>query len=192
MNAGRLVPRLSYIPLGGSRCSVKRQLLNLLTSVRHRLWHGALQFHLWGLYYGVLLIGEKFLYGKFLEKTKVLSRVYFFIVTVVGFEIFSAGSLSDIGSRICELVGVGTDGITSTESSYYALSYAVVILLAVVLSLPLVKWLKEKISGIKGGERTVRYAGYVICLLLLAVSTAYLVDGSYNPFLYFQVLRNAE
>lgn len=177
-----------YIPLGGSRCSVKRQLLNLLIVwFATGLWHGAAyNFILWGLYYGVLLIGEKFLYGKFLEKTKVLSRVYFFIVTVVGFEIFSAGSLSDIGSRICELVGVGTDGITSTESSYYALSYAVVILLAVVLSLPLVKWLKEKISGIKGGERTVRYAGYVICLLLLAVSTAYLVDGSYNPFLYFR------
>ena len=177
-----------YIPLGGNRCRQWRHILNLLIVwFATGLWHGAsYNFVLWGLYYGVLLIAEKYIYGRFLEKSRVISRVYFAAITVVGFEIFSASSPADIGVRLGELVGIGTTAITDTESTYYAKSYLLVLIVALALSLPLVKRLKERIGKIRHGAPIIQYSGYAVCLLLLCISTAYLVDGSYNPFLYFR------
>lgn len=177
-----------YFPLGGNRCKPARHILNLLIVwFATGLWHGAsYNFILWGLYYGILLICEKYIYGKLLGKSKVISHIYFIIITVVGFEIFSASSFSDIGVRLGELIGIGTAALADTVSTYYFKSYLFVLLSAVVLSLPAVKFVKEKTIKLRCGTSFVKYSGYIICMLLLLVSTSYLVDGSYNPFLYFR------
>lgn len=177
-----------YIPLGGSRCTAGRNILNMLIVwLATGLWHGAeYNFLLWGLYYGILIVAERFIYGKFLEKSRVLSRIYFAAVTVIGFEIFSASSLPDIAFRLGELVGIGTTAAFNVESLYYLRSYAVILFAALLFSLPLSKLLKGRIGRLRGGINIAKCCEYVVCLLMLCVCTAYLVDGSYNPFLYFR------
>lgn len=178
-----------YFPLGGSRVGTGRHIVNLLIVwFATGLWHGAeYNFVIWGLFYGVLIICEKHVYGKFLEKSRILSRIYFAIVTVVGFEIFDASSFKSIGIRIGELFGIGTESFANGFSLYYAKSYIVVILLAFALAMP---WLKNLVARAKQKspklETAIVASECVLSLVLLVVSTAYLVDGSYNPFLYFR------
>ncbi|MEA4832194.1 MAG: MBOAT family O-acyltransferase [Oscillospiraceae bacterium] len=177
-----------YIPMGGNRVNPTRHIFNLLVVwFATGLWHGAAyNFILWGLYYGVLLTAEKFLYIKHLEKSELFSHIYFILITVTGFEIFSANSLADIAKRFGELVGIGAAGFTNTESSYYSLSYLTVLIIAVVLSVPLLKNLMNKFEKHRYFNATYKYSAYAACIGLLIISTAYLIDGSYNPFLYFR------
>lgn len=178
-----------YFPMGGSRVKPARHILNLLIVwMVTGLWHGAAyNFILWGLWYGVLIVAEKYLYGKWLERSHVLSRVYFVLITVIGFEIFDASDFADILERIGALFGVGTVGFSNTLATYSLGNYAVVALLALVLATPLLpkafaaisrRWEKVQIP--------LSVCSQVLALVLLIVSTAYLVDGSYNPFLYFR------
>ena len=178
-----------YFPMGGNRVKPLRHIFNLLVVwAVTGLWHGAeYNFILWGLWYGILIIAEKYIYGKWLEKSHVLSRIYFIFITVLGFEIFSASDFADITKRIGELFGVGTTGITSASSVYYAKSYLAIFILAIVLSLPLVmNGIRELQAKSKALCTVIRAASGVAAMVILFVCTAYLVDGSYNPFLYFR------
>ncbi len=176
-----------YIPLGGNRVKVSMHILNILIVwFLTGLWHGAAyNFIIWGLYYTVLLILEKYVYGKFLAKHSFISYVYFVIITIVGFEIFNASSLSSLSKSFLELFGIGTNGFTNLLTNYYIRSYIVVIILSVICAKPLFK----KISILKQNRivnKFLEYAEPVTCILLLTLCLAYLVDGSYNPFLYFR------
>ena len=176
-----------YIPLGGNRVKVSRHILNIfIVWFLTGLWHGAAyNFIIWGLYYAVLLILEKYVYGKFLAKHSFISYIYFVIITIIGFEIFSASSLSSLSKSFLELFGIGTNGLTNLLTDYYIKSYIVVIILSAICATPLFK----KISIFKQNKKINKFLDYaepVACILLLIICLAYLVDGSYNPFLYFR------
>lgn len=177
-----------YFPMGGSRVKPVRHILNLITVwFVTGMWHGAeYNFILWGLYYCVLLILEKFFYGKYLERSKILSHVYFAIITVCGFMLFHTEDLSLLPARLGELIGVGTTGFTDTVSTFNVTSYLPTVIIAIIGATPLVKKLGEYLR-VRAKLANAALIGTQICAYaMLVLSTAYLIDGSYNPFLYFR------
>ena len=174
-----------YIPLGGSRVGKWKLLRNLLLVwAATGLWHGAAwNFVLWGLFYAVLLIAEKFALLPKLQKHPAIGRVYTLLFVLLGFVLFDAPSLSAAASRIAGLFGGAGAGV---ESLYYLRSYAVVLLLAVLGATPLPKRLlvrlrKNRVCGV-----LLDVLEPIVLVALLALCTAYLIDGSFNPFLYFR------
>ena len=177
-----------YFPMGGSRVKPARHILNLITVwFVTGMWHGAeYNFILWGLYYCVLLILEKFFYGKYLERSKILSHVYFAIITVCGFMLFHTEDLRLLPARLGELIGMGTTGFTDTVSTFNVTSYLPTVIIAIIGATPLVKKLGEYLR-VRAKLANAALIGTQICAYaMLVLSTAYLIDGSYNPFLYFR------
>ncbi len=177
-----------YFPMGGSRVKPARHILNLITVwFVTGMWHGAeYNFILWGLYYCVLLILEKFFCGKYLERSKILSHIYFAIITVCGFMLFHTEDLSLLPARLGELIGMGTTGFTDTVSTFYVTSYLPTVIIAIIGATPLVKKLGEYLR-VRAKLANAALIGTQICAYaMLVLSTAYLIDGSYNPFLYFR------
>lgn len=176
-----------YIPMGGNRVPVLRYVLNILVVwFLTGLWHGAAyNFILWGLYYGLLLILEKLLLQGLLQKGKALSHLYLIFITIIGFILFDASSIMDAVYTCGRLLGIGAV-FTNVASTYYAKSYALILIIATVLSTPLLRNAYHAVAGNKKVVIARNILEPVVCLLILAVSTAYLVDGSYNPFMYFR------
>lgn len=177
-----------YFPMGGSRVKPARHILNLITVwFVTGMWHGAeYNFILWGLYYCVLLILEKFFYGKYLERSKILSHIYFAIITVCGFMLFHTEDLSLLPARLGELIGMGTTSFTDTASTFYVTSYLPTVIIAIIGATPLAKKLGEYLR-VRAKLANAALIGTQICAYaMLVLSTAYLIDGSYNPFLYFR------
>ena len=174
-----------YIPLGGSRVGKWKLLRNLLLVwAATGLWHGAAwNFVLWGLFYAVLLIAEKFALLPKLQKHPALGRVYTLLFVLLGFVLFDAPSLSAAASRIAGLFGGAGAGV---ESLYYLRSYAVVLLLAVLGATPLPKRLLARLRQNRVCGVLLDVLEPIVLVALLALCTAYLIDGSFNPFLYFR------
>ena len=174
-----------YIPLGGSRVGKWKLLRNLLLVwAATGLWHGAAwNFVLWGLFYAVLLIAEKFALLPKLQKHPTLGRVYTLLFVLLGFVLFDAPSLSAAASRIAGLFGGAGAGV---ESLYYLRSYAVVLLLAVLGATPLPKRLLARLRKNRVCGAILDVLEPIVLVALLALCTAYLIDGSFNPFLYFR------
>lgn len=170
-----------YIPLGGSRVKRGRHLFNILVVwMLTGFWHGAAwNFIIWGLYFAVLLVIEKTFLLKYLERTKVLSHIYVLFAVVVSFVIFNASSITQVMADIGGMFGRGDLPLVSGEALYYLKSYAAIGILAIVGATPLPKKIVSKWKGLQ-------YAEPVVLLVLLIMITAYLVDGSFNPFLYFR------
>lgn len=177
-----------YIPLGGNRVSVPRHLLNIFVVwMLTGFWHGAAwNFIIWGLYFAVLLIIEKVWLLKYLKKSRVLSHIYVIIVALVSFVIFDAANMGQAFEYIKAMFGAGGYPIISTELMYYFRSYAVVLIVAIIGATPLPKKLWNKISKTVVGENIMTVAEPLAISALFLICTAYLVDGSYNPFLYFR------
>ncbi len=176
-----------YIPLGGSRVGKWKLLRNLLLVwAATGMWHGAAwNFLLWGLFYAVLLIAEKFALLPKLQKHPALGRVYTLLFVLLGFVLFDAPTLTAAGSRIAGLFG-GAGAGAGVQSLYYLKSYAVVLLLAVLGATPLPKRL---LAGLRKNRVCAVAADVLeplVLVALLALCTAYLIDGSFNPFLYFR------
>ncbi|MHB8963638.1 MAG: MBOAT family O-acyltransferase [Saccharofermentanales bacterium] len=176
-----------YIPMGGNRVPVMRYVLNILVVwFLTGLWHGAeYNFILWGLFYGLLLLVEKYLLKGFLQKGKVLPHLYLIFITIIGFILFDASSVKDAIQTCGRLFGIGAD-FTNITSTYYAKSYSLIIIIAAVLSTPLLRNAFTVASRHNRGEMAQNILKPVVCMLILAISTAYLIDGSYNPFMYFR------
>ncbi len=170
-----------YIPLGGSRVKRGRHLFNILVVwMLTGFWHGAAwNFIIWGLYFAVLLVVEKTFLLKYLERSKVLSHIYVLFTVVVSFVIFNASSITQVLADIGGMFGKGGLPLVSAEALYYLKSYAVIGVLAIVGATPLPKKIVSRWKGLQ-------YAEPVVLLVLLIMITAYLVDGSFNPFLYFR------
>lgn len=189
-----------YIPLGGNRTGKSRHLFNILVVwVLTGVWHGAdWNFIIWGLMFAVILALEKFIYGKRLEKIPVLSHVYMFFVILISFVVFdatsvynadgvqTAGAFDTIVARIGGMFGAGNIPLASTEAIYNLRSYGFVIAIAIVGSTPLLKNLVLKIKANRTGEKIINVLTPVTAAVLLVAVTAYLADGSFNPFLYFR------
>lgn len=170
-----------YIPLGGSRVKKARMFFNILVVwMLTGFWHGAAwNFVIWGLYFAVLLIIEKVFLLKYLDKTKVLNRIYVLFAVVISFVIFNAATMYEAVSYIGGMFGVGGIPLCSAEAIYYLRSFAVIFVLAIIGATPIPKKIATKI-------KVMQYIEPIVLLALLAVITAYLVDGSFNPFLYFR------
>ena len=170
-----------YIPLGGSRVKKGRHIFNILIVwMLTGFWHGASwNFIIWGLYFAVLLVVEKTFLLKYLERSKVLSHIYVLFTVVVSFVIFNASSITQVLADIGGMFGKGGLPLVSAEALYYLKSYAVIGVLAIVGATPLPKKIVSRWKGLQ-------YAEPVVLLVLLIMITAYLVDGSFNPFLYFR------
>ena len=170
-----------YIPLGGSRVGMVRLIINLLIVwMLTGFWHGAeWNFILWGLYFAVLLIVEKLFLLKWLNHSKVISRIYVLLLVVISFVIFNAGSINEAFVYIGGMLGVGDYPLVSTEALYYLKDYLFVLIIAIVGATNFPKYFVTKF-------KTLQWLEPIVLIALLVVSTAYLVDGSFNPFLYFR------
>ena len=177
-----------YIPLGGSRCSRIRHIFNILVVwMATGFWHGAAwNFVFWGLFYAVLLMAEKFFLLPALKKGRVLPHVYVLLAVTLGFVLFDAASLKDALHQLGTLFGAGTASGLGTEALYMLRSYGVVLALAVLGATPLPAMLWKKAQEAKSLAPVLTVAEPLGTLALLALCTAFLVDGSFNPFLYFR------
>lgn len=177
-----------YIPLGGSRVTPARQLRNILAVwLLTGLWHGAAwNFVLWGLLFALLLMAEKRFLLPVLKKHSLLSRVYMLLVLPVSFVLFNAGSVREALSSVGAMFGLGGLPLWNAETLYYLRSYAVVLVIAILGATPYPARLLRRWEESRTGSRLLAAAEPVALCLLLLVNTAFLVDGSYNPFLYFR------
>lgn len=171
-----------YIPLGGNRRGLPRQIFNILVVwALTGLWHGAnWTFLLWGLYYAVFLIIEKVFLLKKLEKVPVVAHFYALLVAVVGWMLFQLNSVGEVVRYWGAMFGAGSAAFTATDV-FYARSYAVILLVAAVAATPLPKTLFQRIP-----KKVQNVLTPILTALCLVISTAYLVDATYNPFLYFR------
>ena len=171
-----------YIPLGGNRCGKLKWLRNIvIVWLVTGLWHGAAwTFAAWGLFFAAMLLGEKLVWGKALEKLPRAVRVaYTMLLVIVSFVIFNADSLSSAWAQLGGMLGIGV-GAASSADVYYALSFLPLIAICCVGATPLPKQLCARLQK----SRTVLEP--LICAGILLLVTAFLVEGSFNPFLYFR------
>ncbi|MBR4050148.1 MAG: MBOAT family protein [Clostridia bacterium] len=177
-----------YIPLGGNRVSKGRWFFNIFVVwLLTGFWHGAAwNFIIWGLFFAVLLVLEKLFLKNFLEKTKVIKRIYIALAVLISFVIFNATDMKEAFQYIGGMFGAGGIPFVSAEMLYYLKSYALVLVLSLIGSTPVIKNTALRLCN---GEKTVKVINVlepVVIAALLIVMTAYLVDGSFNPFLYFR------
>ena len=175
-----------YIPLGGNRVGRGRWIFNIFVVwALTGLWHGVQwTFLVGGLYFGVLLMAEKLWLGRVLDKLPAwVQHIYTIVLVLFSMVIFNGGSIGEAMSFIGAMIGIGSAGggaipLTGVLSSYYIRSFGVLFIVSIAASTPIAK----KLSALRYAE-WLKPAAAVILLLLV---TAYLADGSYNPFLYFR------
>ena len=175
-----------YIPLGGNRKGMGKQLRNILIVwLLTGFWHGAAwNFLCWGLYFAALLILEKLVLLRFLEKHRIFGHVYLLLAVVFGFVLFDASTLSGAWVCIRGMLGLGGLPIASAEGLYLLKSNALLLILAALGATPLPKRIAKALEA-RCPKAAALLHPAALCALLL-ICTAYLVDGSYNPFLYFR------
>lgn len=172
-----------YIPLGGNRTSVRKWLRNLaIVWLLTGLWHGAQwNFVLWGVFYGALLMAEKLWFGKWLNKApSAVGHIYTLAMVIVGFVVFNANGLMGTVSDLKAMFGLSGLPAVTYQTLYYLKSYGVTFAVAIVGSTPLVKKLAYRI------DKNMPVLQPLVTAALLVLSTASLIDGSFNPFLYFR------
>ena len=173
-----------YIPLGGNRRGAARTALNLLIVwALTGLWHGAAwNFVLWGLYFGVLLIAERFVLHGLLERLPRLLRwLIAFTLVTISWSIFYYTDLSSVAQALGALFGVGISGASDAAAVAVLRTYGIWALGAFVLSLPVVPAVAEKLPGKLRGVLEIS-----LTVLLFAASLLFLIGQSYNPFIYFR------
>ena len=177
-----------YIPLGGSRKGKARQLLNILIVwLATGLWHGAAwTFVLWGLWFAVLLLIEKLWLLPLLERRRVLAHVYTLFFVTLGFVLFDADSAAQALSRIGAMLGAGGLPLSSAQAVYYLKSYGPLLLFGILCATPLPKKALSALREKRGAKSVLDVLEPIALLVPLLIGTAFLVDGSFNPFLYFR------
>lgn len=177
-----------YIPMGGNRVKKPRWIFNIFVVwAATGLWHGAAwNFVLWGLMFAVLLPIEKLWLLGTLKKAKVVNHLYVILLVMISFVIFDAASVGEAFRNIGAMFGAGGLRGVDSECLYYLRSYAVILALAIVGATPLPSLAVKKICKTKHGGAVVNAVEPIFILALLTVCTAFLIDGSFNPFLYFR------
>lgn len=168
-----------YIPLGGNRVSKIKHLRNILIVwMLTGLWHGAsMNFVLWGLYFALLLILEKFVYGKFLEKApSILKHIYFIFTILIGWVVFAFTDISLIKDYILTMFGINSESFIDNSFIFYLLNNLFVLIVCFVLQIPIK--LKE--------NKFLNFIKVLLYIILFILTISFLVRDSYNPFLYFR------
>ena len=177
-----------YIPLGGNRKGKGHWLANIFfVWMVTGFWHGAAwNFIIWGLFFGVVLVIEKLWLLSYLERSEVGSRIYTWIILLCSFVIFGAADMGQAADYLGSMFGLGGHPLITDECLYYLRSYGFVLVLAAVGATPLAKTAAARLTTSKPTSKVLAIIEPLALLLILMVSTAYLVDGSFNPFLYFR------
>ena len=176
-----------YIPLGGNRVKPFRHVINILIVwAATGFWHGASwNFVLWGILYAALLLFEKYvLHPKI--RFAVPMHIYTLLFVMLGFVLFDSASVTDAFASFKALFGFGGIPAADTASLYYLTSNIVLLVVAVIGATPLPKLLYEKIGLRKYGGKILAVVTPLAALASVALCTAYLIDGSFNPFVYFR------
>ena len=176
-----------YIPLGGNRVSKIKHIRNLLIVwFLTGLWHGAAwNFVAWGLYYGVILIIEKYLLSPVLDRLPdVVRHIYSIVLVVIGWVLFFSSSFGQAADYIRVMSGAGAHGFADRESMYLLTSNLILWLILIFGSTPLVHFRYEHMLRSKKWNTTI--INSVVYAALFIVCIAYLVTETYNPFLYFR------
>lgn len=177
-----------YIPLGGSRCSTFKKYRNILIVwMVTGLWHGASwNFILWGLYFAILLIVEKSFLLKILNKYKVFGHIYTLFLVLISFIIFNVTDVKNIIIFVKNMFGFGNLNFSNIDTIYYLKNYIGVIIMSIIASIPWLSVMKDKISINRLTKNILLILEPLFYILLLVIITAYIVDESFNPFLYFR------
>ena len=173
-----------YIPLGGNRVSKPRLVFNLLIVwAATGIWHGASwNFLFWGLFYFVLLVFEKFWFAGVLKKLpRWVGHVYGLLLIMVGWTIFAVEDMTQLGGYLKAMFGFGGAGLLDNAFLYNLRNYLPILIIAGIASTPLAKNVWHKLS-----DKAKKVALPILMIAGLILATAYLVDGTYNPFLYFR------
>ena len=178
-----------YIPLGGNRKGTIILVRNIfIVWVLTGIWHGAnWTFVIWGLMFGIMLIIEKLFLTKHLEKMpSILQRIYVLFTVMISFIIFNANSIGEAWNNIIGLFGANGESLINASTVYYLKSYLVVLVIAIIGSTPLLKNIIEKLKTKTNANKIINLLEPIAMASILIIVTAYLVDNSYNPFLYFR------
>lgn len=178
-----------YIPLGGNRKGTIILVRNIfIVWALTGIWHGAnWTFVIWGLMFGIMLIIEKLFLTKHLEKTpSILQRIYVLFTVMISFIIFNANSIREAWNNIIGLFGANGESLINASTVYYLKSYLVVLVIAIIGSTPLLKNIIEKLKTKTNANKIINLLEPIAMASILIIVTAYLVDNSYNPFLYFR------
>lgn len=178
-----------YIPLGGNRKGKKRMYLNLfIVWMLTGLWHGASwNFVLWGLYFGILIIIEKaFLLFWLSRAPRWMRHVYTIILLLIGWGLFAFEDFHQLINYFTVLFGLRNATWVNQETLYYLSQNIILFVLLTIASTPMIRLIGQKLFNSPYGSVIKAFIVPMICLLILTASTAYLVDSSYNPFLYFR------
>lgn len=178
-----------YIPLGGNRVNKIKFLRNIIIVwLLTGIWHGAsLNFCIWGLFFGIMLIIEKFCFNKYLEKMpSFIRRIYVLFIVMISFIIFGSSNMNDAFNTIKGLFGFNKEVFINNYTIYYLKNYLFVLILAILLSTPLIKKLVLKLKKNCFIKKLFDILEIVSIPIILVIVTSYLIDNSYNPFLYFR------
>lgn len=179
-----------YIPLGGNRGALWKRLRNILVVwALTGFWHGAeWTFLFWGLYYGLLLMGEKFLWGRLLDRLpSPLRRIYTLLLVCVGWILFRSESAAGALGMVRVLFGGGSGGLAG-QAVYYLLEFRWELLFAVIAALPVKRWTEGFLARREGAAAKALsiWGPRVLALGLGAWSVVRLVRSTFNPFIYFR------
>ncbi len=175
-----------YIPLGGNRVSNLKTLRNLLIVwTLTGFWHGASwNFVIWGLYFGVLIVLERFVLKKVMEKIpKILLQIYTFVLVLIGWVFFDIEGLANAKNYLGAMFG-STGIFVDKTTTYIFMSNALLFIICIIGSTEIVKKVYNKLISLKGN--VIQYAVPIFQFVILIICTTYLVDATYNPFLYFR------
>lgn len=178
-----------YIPLGGNRVSRYKQIRNILIVwLLTGIWHGAnWTFLIWGLLFGIILIIEKIFLNKFMEKLpSFIRRIYVLFIVMILFIIFSSDNMSVALSNIKGLFGMNGEAFINDYTLHYLKSYLPVLIIALFGATPFIKILIDKLRKNKYVNNIINILEPILIVVILVVVTSYLIDNSYNPFLYFR------
>ena len=178
-----------YIPLGGNRVSRVRWIFNLLIVWSLTgLWHGdSWNFILWGLYFAILLIIENLFLQNILSKLPALiQHIYAKFFIIISFVIFNNENIKDLWSSLYNMFNFRGLDLYNDFSTYYLKSYTVLLIVSMIGATPILKNIIQKVNKNVTGQKVVSTINPILNIVLLVVVTAYLIDGSFNPFLYFR------
>lgn len=196
-----------YIPLGGNRVSKIKWYRNILVVwLLTGFWHGAdWNFIIWGLYFAIILVFEKAVLLKLLSKNNIFAHLYVIILMILGSVIFNADGLGGLLTDLKGLFGIMDIPFSNEETFYYFRNYLVVMAMGIIGATPIPRKIVERIKGpaakttvesIKGSAakatvdsivlKSIALLETIALIVLLVVCTAFLIDGSFNPFLYFR------
>ena len=176
-----------YIPLGGNKVSKLKHLRNIFVVwFLTGFWHGASwNFILWGLYFFIFLIIEKYLLKKYLDKTKVIKHIYTILIVIISFLIFNTETIPEIINSLKNMFFINDIPTITKETLYYLRSNIVLFIVAIIGATPFMKLLIGKLKETRL-KIVIDVLEPVTYIVLLTLTTAFLIDASFNPFLYFR------